>query len=132
MKNLLFNMKSVITGSYKAIVGAETFWKSEQEREPKQIVSAPQHYFWRPKKAVITRSLYHYRYLSPVVFVNRNTRQAWLEISTGRLHTGTGLPVHIRHQYIKLKLIKGIIPIRMSKRFGTDYFRKCIFYEPLF
>ncbi len=37
-------MKAVITGSYKAIVrtGAETFWKSEPE--PKQIVSAPQHW----------------------------------------------------------------------------------------
>jgi hypothetical protein len=36
-------MKSVITGSYKAIAGAgaKTFWKSEPE--PKQIVSAPQH-----------------------------------------------------------------------------------------
>ncbi len=42
-------MKSVITGSYKAIVGAgsgagaeaETLWKSEPE--PKEIVSAPQH-----------------------------------------------------------------------------------------
>ncbi len=34
MKNLLFNMKSVIKSSYKAIVGvgagSETFWKSEE------------------------------------------------------------------------------------------------------
>ncbi len=37
-------MKAVLTGSYKAKVGAETFWKSEPEREPKQIVSAPQHW----------------------------------------------------------------------------------------
>jgi hypothetical protein len=43
MKKTLFNMKSVITGSYKAIAGAgaKTCWKSEPE--PKQIVSAPQH-----------------------------------------------------------------------------------------
>jgi hypothetical protein len=45
MKNPLFNMKSVITGSYKAIAragaGAETFLKSEPER--KQIVLALQH-----------------------------------------------------------------------------------------
>jgi hypothetical protein len=46
MKNLLFNIKSVITGSFKAIAraGAETFWKSEPER--KRIVSAPQHWFF--------------------------------------------------------------------------------------
>jgi hypothetical protein len=33
-------MKAVLTGNYRAIVGAgsETFWKSEPEREPKQIV----------------------------------------------------------------------------------------------
>jgi hypothetical protein len=44
MKNVLFNIKSVITGSSKAVAGAgsgaETFWKSEPERE--KIVSAPQ------------------------------------------------------------------------------------------
>ncbi len=46
MKNVLFNIKSVITGSSKAVAGAgagagaETFWKSELER--KKIVSAPQ------------------------------------------------------------------------------------------
>jgi hypothetical protein len=45
-------MKAVQTGSYKAIAGAgagsgaraETFWKSEPEREQKQIVSAPQQF----------------------------------------------------------------------------------------
>jgi hypothetical protein len=44
MKNPLFNMKSVIKGNYKANVGAgaETFWKSEPERQQK--VSAPQHW----------------------------------------------------------------------------------------
>ncbi len=45
MKNLLFNFKAVQTGSYKAEVGDgdETYWNSEPELEPKQIVSAPQH-----------------------------------------------------------------------------------------
>jgi hypothetical protein len=49
MKNPLFNMKSVIKGSYKAIAGAgagagaKTFGKSEPE--PKQKVSAPQHWY---------------------------------------------------------------------------------------
>ncbi len=40
------NTKSVIKGSYKANggAGAETFWKSEPERERKQKVSAPQHW----------------------------------------------------------------------------------------
>jgi hypothetical protein len=48
MKNVLFNIKSVTTGSSKAVAGAgvgagaETFWKSEPER--KKIVSAPQHW----------------------------------------------------------------------------------------
>ncbi len=42
MKNLLFNIKFVITGSSKAVAGAEIFWKSEPEW--KQIVSAPQHW----------------------------------------------------------------------------------------
>ncbi len=52
MKNLLFLLKAVKTGTLKAQVGAgagaragvETFWKSEPEREPerKKIVSAPQ------------------------------------------------------------------------------------------
>ncbi len=38
-------MKTVLTGSNKAIVGAgsETFWKSELEWKPKQIVLAPQY-----------------------------------------------------------------------------------------
>ncbi len=48
MKNLLFRLKAVKTGTLKAQVGAgagsraraETFWKSEPERE--KIVSAPQ------------------------------------------------------------------------------------------
>ncbi len=52
MKNLLFHLKAVKTGTLKAQVGAgagsgagagagaETFWKSEPER--KKIVSAPQ------------------------------------------------------------------------------------------
>ncbi len=46
MKNVLFNIKSVITGSSKAVAGAgaETFWKSEPEPERKKIVSAPQHW----------------------------------------------------------------------------------------
>ncbi len=43
----LFNMKAVLTGSYKAIVGAIVDSGAESsckpEREPKQIVSAPQH-----------------------------------------------------------------------------------------
>jgi hypothetical protein len=47
MKNPLFNMKSVIKGSFEANVGAgagaETFFfKSEPER--KQKVTAPQHW----------------------------------------------------------------------------------------
>ncbi len=54
MKNLLFLLKAVKTGTLKAQVGAgsgagagagaETFWKLEPEREPerKKIVSAPQ------------------------------------------------------------------------------------------
>ncbi len=35
MKNLLFNLKAVQTGSYKAEVGAraETFWKPEPKLE---------------------------------------------------------------------------------------------------
>ncbi len=43
-------LKAVKTGTQKASVGAgagagaETFWKSEPELEPKQIVSAPQHW----------------------------------------------------------------------------------------
>jgi hypothetical protein len=43
MKNLLFDLKAVQTGSYKAEVGAEPdfFLKSEPEPELKQIVSAP-------------------------------------------------------------------------------------------
>ncbi len=45
--NLLFYLKAVKTGTstHKASVGAgaQTFWKSKPEREPKQIVSAPQH-----------------------------------------------------------------------------------------
>ncbi len=52
MKNPLFNMKSVIKGSYKANVGAgagaETFCKSEPEPERKQKVSAPQRWFLQP------------------------------------------------------------------------------------
>jgi hypothetical protein len=48
MKNVLFNIKSVITGSSKAVAGAgsgaKTFWKSEPGPEQKQIVSAPQHW----------------------------------------------------------------------------------------
>jgi hypothetical protein len=45
MKNLLFNLKAVQIGTHKAEVGAgaETFWRSEPELEPKQMVSAPQH-----------------------------------------------------------------------------------------
>ncbi len=44
MKNLLFNLKAVQTGSYKAEVGAKTFWKSEPEPklEQKQIILASQ------------------------------------------------------------------------------------------
>jgi hypothetical protein len=44
MKNLLLNLKPVQAGSYKAEVGAgaKTFWKSEPELEPKQIVLSPQ------------------------------------------------------------------------------------------
>jgi hypothetical protein len=40
MKNLLFHLKVVKTGTHKALVGAgadagaETFWKSEPELEP--------------------------------------------------------------------------------------------------
>ncbi len=47
-------MKSVIKGSYKSDVGAgaETFWKSEPEREQK--VSAPQH--WLDPKEKLTLS----------------------------------------------------------------------------
>jgi hypothetical protein len=53
LNNPLFNMKSVIKGSYKAnvgagagaVAGAGTFWKSEPER--KQKVSAPQHWLAR-------------------------------------------------------------------------------------
>jgi hypothetical protein len=51
MKNVLFNIKSVITGSSKAVAragsgaGAETFLMSEPEPERKKIVSAPQHCF---------------------------------------------------------------------------------------
>ncbi len=43
MKNLLFHLKAVKTGTHKAQVGAEaeTFWESEPELEPNQIVSAP-------------------------------------------------------------------------------------------
>ncbi len=43
-------MESVLTGSYKVIVGAgaETCLKSEPELEPKQIVPAPQHCKWWP------------------------------------------------------------------------------------
>jgi hypothetical protein len=48
MKNLLFYLKAVKTGTHKAPVGAgaETFWKSEPEPElePKQKVSSPQHW----------------------------------------------------------------------------------------
>ncbi len=46
MKNLLYHLKAVKTGTQKASVraGAETFWKPEPELEPKQIVSAPQHW----------------------------------------------------------------------------------------
>jgi hypothetical protein len=40
MKNQLFNLKAVKTGAHKAEAGAETFWTSEPELEPKQIVSA--------------------------------------------------------------------------------------------
>jgi hypothetical protein len=49
MKNPIFNLKTVQTGSYKAEVGArassgvKTFWKLESELEPKQMISAPQH-----------------------------------------------------------------------------------------
>ncbi len=53
MKNLLFHLKAVKTDTHKAEVGAgsgagararaETFWKSEPELEPKQIIPAPQH-----------------------------------------------------------------------------------------
>ncbi len=51
MKNLLFDLKAVHTGTHKAKVGAGaelwsrngTFWKSELELEPKLIISAPQH-----------------------------------------------------------------------------------------
>jgi hypothetical protein len=35
MKNPLFNMKAVLTVSYKDIVESKTFFKSEPEREPK-------------------------------------------------------------------------------------------------
>ncbi len=56
MKNLLFHLKAVKTGTLKAQVGAgagsgagagagagaETFWKSEPEPEREKIVSAPQ------------------------------------------------------------------------------------------
>jgi hypothetical protein len=47
MKNLLFHLKAVETGTLKAqvgavsVAGAETFWKSEPE--PKQLVTALQH-----------------------------------------------------------------------------------------
>jgi hypothetical protein len=48
IKNLLFHLKAVKTGTQKAQVGAgaETFRKSEPEPElePNQIVSAPQHF----------------------------------------------------------------------------------------
>ncbi len=52
MKNLLFHLNAVKTGTQKAHVGAvvgagtETFRKMEPELEPKQIVSAPQHWFF--------------------------------------------------------------------------------------
>jgi hypothetical protein len=54
MKNLLFHLKAVKTGTLKALVGAgaETFWKSEPER--KKIVSAPQ-----PWNLVIVALLYN-------------------------------------------------------------------------
>ncbi len=48
MKNLLYHLKAVKTGTLKAQVGAGagsgagTFWKSEPEPERKKIVSAPQ------------------------------------------------------------------------------------------
>jgi hypothetical protein len=44
MKNLLFHLKAVKTGTLKAQVGAgaEIFCKSEREPEWKKIVSAPQ------------------------------------------------------------------------------------------
>jgi hypothetical protein len=56
MENPLFNLKSVIKGSYKANVGAragskaETFWKSEPEPERKKSFGSstlgPGHIFW--------------------------------------------------------------------------------------
>jgi hypothetical protein len=47
MKNVLINIKSVVTSSSKAIAGAGagTFRKSKPEPEQKQIVSALQHWF---------------------------------------------------------------------------------------
>jgi hypothetical protein len=49
MKNLLYHLKAVKTGTQKASAGAgaETFRKSElePELEPKQIVSAPQYWY---------------------------------------------------------------------------------------
>ncbi len=43
MINLLFNLKAVQTGSYKAEVGAGSGSGTFIKSEPKQIVSAPQH-----------------------------------------------------------------------------------------
>ncbi len=56
MKNLLFSLKAVQTGTHKAEVGAgaETFWESDPELEPKEIVLAPQHRYrpWNVFSAV--------------------------------------------------------------------------------
>jgi hypothetical protein len=46
MKNKLFNMKFVIKGGYKES-RSQNFMKSLPE--PKQIVPAPQHWFFPPK-----------------------------------------------------------------------------------
>jgi uncharacterized protein YraI len=49
MKNLLYHLKAVKTVTQKASVGAgagaEVFIKSGPEPEPKQIVSAPRHWY---------------------------------------------------------------------------------------
>ncbi len=44
MKILISNLKAVQRGSYKAELGAGTFWKPKSELEPKH--SAPQHCFY--------------------------------------------------------------------------------------
>ena len=56
MKNLLFTLIAVQTGTYKGVPvvgagagsGSGTYWKSEPELEPKRIISAPQHWLYVP------------------------------------------------------------------------------------